>query len=234
MSSRSCAAVRADGRTRGAQRRGDRSLQGGQPRTGPAARTARHRDCGRQCGLRRGHRRQHRVGGHLLAHRLSRDGRSPLQAQHGSRLDRRQLGARHADPAERALDRLGHPHRAVDRPAVHRRHRAGHPARADACGVPVRLLAHASGQFRRPGQGGNPEADHALRPARRGRHRHPHGHGAGRHLDGLLHAAGGGRHRRAARPCARGAQGARRARHRRCGLAELVPSIATGLYQILS
>ena len=69
-------------------------------------------------GLRGGHGNLHRVRRRVQPDRLS--GNDEVQVQTGirARLHRRFGLSRHADPAQRAADRVGHHHRAIHRQAV--------------------------------------------------------------------------------------------------------------------
>ena len=79
----------------------------------------RHRARQRAVFLR--HRRQHRQRGRVLAHRLSGDEAARLRPRLRARHHGRLLLPRHADPAERADDRLGHSDGEIDRSDLSRR-----------------------------------------------------------------------------------------------------------------
>ena len=111
-------AVHADGRVHRAIRGDHRHLCRDQPLHSPPARPPCGGDRAWQCDFFVRHRGQHRVGRRLFPDRLSRDEKPWLRPWLRARHHRRQLLPRHAHPAERPDDRLGHPHRAVDRPPV--------------------------------------------------------------------------------------------------------------------
>ena len=178
-------------------RHGHRCLSRHQPPAAPITRPAGDRHGSRQRAVLLRDRGQHRLGRGALAHRLSRDEavRLPPRVRAGRR--RRVELPRHADPAQRADDRLGHPHRAIDRPDFRRRHPARAPPDVDVRGLCLRDGAPETGARRRriegrrrgrPGcRGGCRRSVYAPVPGQPVRHRRGDRRGAGRYLVRRLH-----------------------------------------------
>ena len=79
--------------------------------------------------LRLGLRLEPGDGQHDRRHGGAADDAARLPRHARARLDRGRRHAGHPDPAQHLNDRLRRDHRHLDRPSVHGRHRAGHPAR---------------------------------------------------------------------------------------------------------
>ena len=111
-------AVRADGPVRLEHQYGARYIRRCRARARPHPRRTWHGDRGRQCRLCRLHRHHHRLG--VGFHQGRRAGNDPARshAEVLGRRRRRQLGAGHADPAERPDDHLRGDRQFIDRRSV--------------------------------------------------------------------------------------------------------------------